>query len=273
MIAAISISELQQMIGTARAPLILDVRRLPAFDGAERMIAGAVRRDPSTVSLWAKTLTRGRDLVVYCVHGHEVSQIAAMLLRDAGFDARYLEGGIEAWLAANAASMAKPSKALGSPWEGRAWITRERPKIDRIACPWLIRRFVDPFAIFRYVAPEHVAPTAKAEGGVPYDIPGVTFSHDGELCSFDAVIKHFDLRDAALSRLADIVRGADTQRPDLTPQSAGLLAISLGLSAAIPDDHAMLEYTMGIYDALYLWCRDVSEERHAWPPNMNGAAA
>jgi len=273
MIAAITIPELSSLIGTARAPLILDVRRAPAFDAADRMIAAAVRRDPSAVSLWAKKLPRARDFVVYCVHGHEVSQIAAMLLRDAGFDARYLEGGIDAWLAADAASMAKPSKALGTPWEGRAWVTRERPKIDRIACPWLIRRFVDPFAVFRYVAPEHVEPIARAEGAVPYDIPGVTFSHDGELCSFDAVIKQFDLRGAALSRLADIVRGADTQRPDLTPQSAGLLAISLGLSAAMPDDHAMLEYAMGIYDALYLWCRDASDERHAWPPKMSGAAA
>jgi len=273
MIAAISVLELNSSIGTAQAPLILDVRRSPAFDGSERMIAGALRRDPSTVSLWPDSLPRGRVLVVYCVHGHEVSQISAMLLRDAGFDARYLEGGVEAWLAIEGPSMAKPSKALGSPWEGRAWITRERPKIDRIACPWLIRRFVDPFAIFRYVAPEHVASVAKAERAVPYDIPGVTFSHDGDLCSFDAVIKQFDLRDAALARLADIVRGADTQRPDLTPQSAGLLAISLGLSAAMPDDHAMLDYAMGIYDALYLWCRDVSGERHAWPPKMSGAAA
>jgi hypothetical protein len=147
------------------------------------------------------------------------------------------------------------------------WITRERPKIDRIACPWLIRRFIEADAEFIYVPDKQVCAAAKETGAIPYDIPGAEpFSHDGELCSFDAFIKHYNLTDSALDHLAAIVRGADTARPDLAPQAAGLHAISLGLSANIPDDHAMLEHGMVIYDALYTWCRDLQQEVHNWTP-------
>jgi len=137
------------------------------------------------------------------------------------------------------------------------WITRERPKIDRIACPWLIRRFIDPRAEFLYVPSEQVLTVAKAKQAIPYDVPDVQFSHRGELCSFDAFIADFAIDDAALAELALIVRGADTGRPDLTPQSAGLLAVSFGLSLNYSDDHAMLEQGMVIYDALYAWIRSV----------------
>ena len=150
------------------------------------------------------------------------------------------------------------------------WITRERPKIDRIACPWLIRRFIETDAEFIYVPTEQVFTAAKDIGATPYDIPGAEpFSHDGELCSFDAFIKHYKLTDPALDHLAVIVRGADTARSDLAPQAAGLHAISLGLSANVPDDHAMLEHGMVIYDALYTWCRDLQQEVHNWtlPPS------
>jgi hypothetical protein len=153
------------------------------------------------------------------------------------------------------------------------WITRERPKIDRIACPWLIRRFVEADAAFIYVPTEQVFAVAKEIGAIPYDIPGAEpFSHDGELCSFDAFIKHYKLADPALDHLAIIVRGADTARPDLAPQAAGLHAISLGLSANIPDDHAMLEHGMVLYDALYTWCRDLKHEVHNWTPPTSAAA-
>jgi hypothetical protein len=152
------------------------------------------------------------------------------------------------------------------------WITRERPKIDRIACPWLIRRFIEADAEFIYVPTEQVFTAAKETGATPYDIPGAEpFSHDGELCSFDAFIKHYNLADPALDHLAIIVRGADTSRPDLAPQAAGLHAISLGLSANIPDDHAMLEQGMVIYDALYSWCRDLQHEVHNWTPPVSTA--
>jgi hypothetical protein len=147
------------------------------------------------------------------------------------------------------------------------WITRERPKIDRIACRWLIRRFIEADAEFIYVPDGQVFAAAAQTGATPYDIPSAEpFSHDGDLCSFDAFIKHYQLTDPALDRLAVIVRGADTARPDLAPQAAGLHAISLGLSANIPDDHAMLEHGMVIYDALYTWCRDLRHEVHNWKP-------
>ena len=136
------------------------------------------------------------------------------------------------------------------------WVTRERPKIDRIACPWLIRRFVDPDAEFLYVPTERVFTVAGETGAIPYDIPGAEpFSHRDEKCSFDAFIDTFAIDDPALDALATIVRGADTARPELAPQCAGLLAISLGLSANFPDDHGMLEIGMPMYDALYAWCR------------------
>jgi hypothetical protein len=148
------------------------------------------------------------------------------------------------------------------------WVTRERPKIDRIACPWLIRRFIEPGAEFLYVPPQQVLEVAEREGAVPYDIPGVEFSHVGELCSFDAFLAKYGLDDPALQQLAAIVRGADTSRLDLTPQSAGLFAISLGLSARYSDDHEMLEHGMVLYDALYAWCRSCQQEKHSWPPSM-----
>jgi hypothetical protein len=148
------------------------------------------------------------------------------------------------------------------------WVTRERPKIDRIACPWLIRRFIEPDAEFLYVPPQQVLEVAEREGAIPYDIPGVKFSHDGELCSFDAFLARYRLDDPALQQLATIVRGADTSRLDLTPQSAGLFAISLGLSARYADDHEMLEHGMVMYDALYAWCQSCQQEKHSWPPNM-----
>ena len=153
------------------------------------------------------------------------------------------------------------------------WVTRERPKIDRIACPWLIRRFVDPQAEFIYVPTERVFAVAAESGATPYDIPGAEpFSHHGEQCSFDAFIDHYELRDPAVGRLAVIVRGADTARLDLSPQAPGLLAISLGLSANFTDDHAMLEHGMVVYDALYTWCQSLQHETHNWTPASAVAA-
>ena len=149
------------------------------------------------------------------------------------------------------------------------WITRERPKIDRIACPWLIARFIDKDAEFLYVPAADVARIAKEQGAEPYDVPGVRFTHVGDLCSFDAFLGHYKLTDPALAHLAKIVRGADTSRHDLTPQSPGLFAISLGLGAVYEDDHEMLEHGMVIYDALFAWCRALQGETHKWPPKMN----
>jgi hypothetical protein len=226
------------------------------------MAAGALRRDPAGVESWAKALPRAASVVTYCVHGHEVSQGAAKALRDQGIDARYLEGGLEeGWRAAGGALMAKPQDAA------TRWVTRERPKIDRIACPWLVARFVDPEAEFVYVPPKEVLRAAQEKQAIPYDVPDVHFSHDGELCSFDTFLKTYRLTgDPALTRLAVIVRGADTARPDLAPQAAGLLAVSLGLSRNFKDDHEMLKHGMVMYDALYAWCKEGREETHTWNP-------
>lgn len=146
------------------------------------------------------------------------------------------------------------------------WVTRERPKIDRIACPWLIARFIDQSPEFLYVPSDKVLATAKETGATPYDIPGVEMGHDGELCSFDTFLRKYKLTDPALQRVATIVRGADTDRLDLAPQAAGLLAISLGLSRNYADDHEMLAQGMIIYDALYSWCGELQGEKHNWPP-------
>ena len=148
------------------------------------------------------------------------------------------------------------------------WITRERPKIDRVACPWLITRFIDPQAEFLYVPNGDVLRIAAEKDATPYDIPGVELTHEGELCSFDAFVKKYQLNEPALQQLAKIVRGADTSRLDLTPQSAGLYAISLGLSQRYSDDHEMLSHGLILYDALYAWCKECQGESHNWPPQM-----
>ena len=243
-------SELRSAMAGNSPPVVIDVRRRVAFLDADAMISGALRRDPEGAAEWAKALPRARPVVVYCVHGHEVSQSAAATLDQAGIAARFLEGGIAAWQAAGGALDHKPRSA------STRWVTRERPKIDRIACPWLISRFVDPGAEFLYVPAKEVLSAAKEKDAVPYDVAGVHFTHDGDLCSFDAFIKHYRLTDPALAELATIVRGADTARLDLAPQAPGLAAISLGLSRNFADDHEMLKHGMVMYDALYAWCRD-----------------
>lgn len=152
------------------------------------------------------------------------------------------------------------------------WVTRERPKIDRIACPWLITQFIDDDPEFLYVPAEQVFEVARGRGAVPYDIQGAELSHVGELCSFDAFLKKYNLEDPALRAMANIVRGADTSRLDLTPQSAGLYAISLGLSHNFDNDHEMLEHGLVLYDALYSWCKSCQAETHNWPPKIGGSS-
>ena len=144
------------------------------------------------------------------------------------------------------------------------WVTRERPKIDRIACPWLIIRFIDQEPVFLYVPPADVLKVAKETGATPYDVPSVELSHLGELCSFDTFLQRYNLTDPALKAMAVIVRGADTARFDLAPQAAGLLAISLGLSRNFTDDHEMLKHGLVVYDALFAWCRELRGETHNW---------
>lgn len=252
--ASITSAGLRQSIGSGPL-LVIDVRKPERFFESTYQVKGALRRDPGTVEQWKATLPKGADVVVYCVHGHEVSQGVAKAL-----GARYLEGGIEAWRESGGELDAKPRGAA------TRWVTRERPKIDRIACPWLVRRFIDPEAEFFYVPAKDVVSTAREKEGIPYDIPEVHFSHAGEACSFDAFLGHFRLQDPALAELALIVRGADTNRLGLAPQAAGLAAISLGLSRMFKDDLEMLEHGMVIYDALHAWCREGKDEVHTWNP-------
>jgi rhodanese-related sulfurtransferase len=258
---SISPQDLYARMGTASAPILIDVRQQPTFDDADRVIAGALRRPPDTVEAWRRELPADGAVVVYCAHGLEVGQGVAAALRSAGLDARYLQGGISAWADAGLPQRLKTRAPV------RQWVTRERPKIDRIACPWLIRRFIDPEAEFLYVPADRVFDVARESGAVPYDIPGAEpFSHDGALCSFDGFLKTFGISDPALDRLAPIVRGADTGHPELAPQAAGLLAVSLGLSANFAEDHAMLAQGLVMYDALYAWCRSLQSETHNWKP-------
>ena len=259
--ASISSSELRARLNSGEPPIVIDVRKSPAFLGASEMISGALRRDPAGVEHWARTLPRASTAVVYCVHGQEVSQQAAKALGDTGIPTQFLEGGIEeGWRASGGALDPKPANA------STRWVTRERPKIDRIACPWLISRFVDRDAEFLYVPTKQVQDIARERDAVPYDVADVHFTHDGERCSFDAFIKHFRLQDPALERLALIVRGADTAKLELAPQAPGLAAVSLGLSRIFSNDLEMLKHGMVLYDALYAWCKDGQEDIHTWNP-------
>jgi rhodanese-related sulfurtransferase len=258
--SSITAVELRQALQSSAPPIVIDVRRDTRFLEAVDVLRGALRRDPARVADWAGTLPRASPVVVYCVHGHEVSQQAAAELRTAGVASAYLEGGIEGWRAAGGNLFPKPAGA------STRWVTRERPKIDRIACPWLVSRAVDPGAEFLYVPTPSVRAIAKERGAVPYDVADVDFTHVGERCSFDAFIDFYRLGDPALAELATIVRGADTDRLDLAPQRAGLAAVSLGLSRNFADDHAMLAQGMVVYDALYRWCREGKPEVHTWNP-------
>ena len=255
--ACISPAALRQSLASVNAPIVIDVRNAPAFLDAADLIRGALRRDPEKVLDWKKSLPAAASVIVYCVHGHEVSQKVAQAL-----GARYLEGGIEAWREAGGELFQKPINSSSR------WVTRERPKVDRIACPWLIRRFVDPGAEFIYVPAADVMRISNEKEAVPYDIPDVEFSHVGEKCSFDAFLDFYRLKDPVLSELALIVRGADTNHLDLAPQAAGLAALSLGLSINFQDDHVMLERGMVMYDALYAWCKKGKAEVHTWNPDL-----
>ncbi len=283
--SAISRSELTELIGRADAPLLLDVRRTRPFAQSERLLATARHCPPEKVAHIALA-TPARDVVVYCVYGHEVSMAAAQVLRDAGWNARFLAGGIEGgepgvdsaqqialWRAQELPVIRKrPDLGVTGERPSR-WITRERPKIDRIACPWLVKRFIDSQAEFFYVPSAQVFEDGKRLNAVPYDIAEAPITHAWERCSFDALLIAFELRDPALNTLATIVRGADTDRLSLAPEAAGLLALSLGLSRMHADDHAMLAAAMPMYDALYEWCRGAQGERHSWAAHTVTVAA
>lgn len=262
----ISIDELRSTIATPEAPIVFDVCRHAKYCEADRIIPTARWREHTRVAEWASEIPYGANVVLSCVHGHNVSQLATSILRERGVAARALTGGSEGWRKSGAPTILKV--ALPGRDENRPsrWVTRIRPKIDRIACPWLIRRFIDRDAEFLFVEPDYVKDVATELGAIPYDVDGVEMTHDGSLCSFDTIIRRFGIVDPALEYLQLIVRGADTARLELAPEAAGLLAVSLGISArAGGDDRAALAAGFAVYDALYAWRREAADERHNWP--------
>lgn len=266
-INAISSEKLARLVGTPACPPLIDLR--PAGD----LIPGARRRSPDDVETWAAE-RRATSAILICRDGADASPGAAAWLRHAGIRAELLEGGAEAWTAAGQPvvreAVLPPRDASGRT----RWVTRARPKVDRIACPWLIRRFVDPEAVFLFVAPSEVAGVGERLDAAPFDVDGVFWSHRGDLCTFDTMVEELGLGAVpALARLARIVRGADTARPELEPQAAGLLAVSLGLSRMYADDLEQLDAGMTVYDALYRWCRDAVDETHDWVSHQPKARA
>ncbi|MGJ3648185.1 chromate resistance protein ChrB domain-containing protein [Sphingomonas sp. GlSt437] len=263
---AITADKLARLIGLPHAPAIVDVRTDEDFAADPRLVPGSVRRAHGNVSAWASDYA-GRNVVVVCQKGQKLSEGVAAWLRHEGIAAEALDGGAMGW-AASGLPMIDEAALPPRDTSGRTvWVTRARPKVDRIACPWLIRRFVDPNAVFLFVSPTEVLGVAERFGAVPFDVEGdgVLWSHNGDRCTFDTMVDRLGLISfPALTRLAAIVRGADTGRPDLVPEAAGLLALSLGLSRMFSNDLAQLDAGMLIYDALYRWCRDATGETHDW---------
>ncbi|MBL8565704.1 MAG: chromate resistance protein [Hyphomicrobiaceae bacterium] len=256
-------AQLVRLIGLPGSPAIVDVRPIGGV-AYDMRIPGTFPRDPHDVGGWASDFA-GKPVVVVCENGGASSQGIAALLRTCGIAAETLAGGYSAWQAA-AHPTIKTGKLPALDAKGRTvWVTRQRPKIDRIACPWLIRRFVDPNAVMLFVPAGDVVAVAERHGGAPFDIDDVFWSHRGETCTFDAMLDEFGLEIAPLRRLATIVRAADTARLDLAPEAAGLLAVSLGFSRMYRDDLTQLAAAMSIYDGFYRWCRDATDETHNWP--------
>lgn len=265
----ISVSALARLAGTPGAPVLIDVRIDDDYNADPRLIPGSVRRPFKTASTWAREYS-GQQVVVSCQKGLKLSQGAAAWLRHEGIAAESLEGGFEAWRAAEMPLVVTVKLPTPDSQGRTVWVTRSRPKVDRIACPWLIRRFIDPHAVFLFVAPAEVSAVADRFGAAAFDIDDVFWSHRGGHCTFDTMLDEFGLNTKPLRQLADIVRGADTDQLDLTPQSAGLLAVSLGYSRMYRDDLEQLTAAMTVYDGLYRWCRDATEERHNWPSAKAG---
>ena len=266
----INVSQLARLVGTPEAPVIVDVRIDTDHASDPRVLPASIRRDYRTASSWADEYA-GQFVVVVCQRGKKLAQGTAAWLRHAGARAETLEGGFEAWVRSKGL-LVQPDHVPARDNQGRTvWVTRARPKIDRIACPWLIRRFIDPSAVFLFVAPPEVVDVADRFQATPFDIDGDIFwSHRGELCTFDVMVDEFGLHCDALDRLAVIVRDADTARLDIAPQAAGLLAASLGLSRMHRDDLVQLDATFQLYDALYRWARDATGEEHNWPMPFGG---
>lgn len=263
-INSISPDKLARLIGTPKCPTLIDVRLAEDFAADPQLVPGAGRRDHASVADWAAEFS-GAATVVICKRGGKLSEGVAAWLRHAGASADVLEGGHEAWAKAKLPLVPVAKLPPRDPQGRTVWVTRARPKVDRIACPWLIRRFVDPSAIFLFVAASEVLAVAENFAAVPFDIENVFWSHRGDLCTFDVMVEEFGLDTEPLKHLATIVRAADTARLDISPEAPGLLAASLGLSRMYSDDLEQLDAGLALYDAFYRWCRDATDETHNWP--------
>ncbi len=259
---AIAPDKLVRLIGLPSAPVIIDL----AETSRRSLIPGSIARSARDVDRWAATLA-GSAAVIVDDDGKGAASGVAAWLRSEGVAAEALDGGHAAWCAADL-PLIPAARLPRRDGQGRTlWITRARPKVDRIACPWLIRRFIDPEARFLFVPPADVLNAARELEAAPFDVAhdAVFWSHRGDRCTFDLMVDELGLSAfPALEHLAAIVRGADTGRPELVPELAGLLAISLGLSRIHADDLEQLEAGMPVYDALYRWCRDARSETHDW---------
>lgn len=262
---SISASQLCPLVGSDKAPFLIDVRREAAFS-ASHWVLPAARRANGADPAASLALKRDVPIVCYCAQGHNVGQMAAARLRADGHQAAWLEGGFEAYQAAGGPLVARAPDQDARFGAGTLWVTRRRPKIDRIACPWFIRRFVDAQARFLFVENAYVLDIAAELDAIAFDVEGAPVTHDGPRCSFDALLERYLIEDKALRRLADIVRGADTAALHLAPEAGGLLSISLGLSVLEADDHAQMARAFTLYDGLYAYLRFAAAEPHNWPP-------
>lgn len=247
---------LMRRIGLPDAPILIDTRIDEDFAADPRLIPGARRHPFAAIAELVPSLA-GRQVVVICQKGQKLSQGAAAVLRSHGVAAESLEVGNFSWRDLGLPLV--PVSALPGIASGYTlWVTRQRPKIDRIACPWLIRRFIDRDARVLFVPASDVEAVADRFGAIPFDIEGTFWSHRDEMCSFDTMVEEFGLKTEALERLATVIRAADTNRHDLAPQAAGLLAASVGFSRQYRDDNAQLEAALPLYDALYRWARGLT---------------
>ncbi len=261
---AITPRQLSRLIGAPSGPVLIDIRTDPDFADDPRLIPGSVRHPHEDIA-GLKSLIGPRPCVIICQKGKKLSQGVVSWLRSEGHMAEYLEGGQFAWREMRETQLVK-ARALPEFVDGATlWVTRHRPKIDRIACPWLIRRFVDPNARFLFVSQSEVQGVVEKFGATAFDIENAFWSHRGDACTFDTMLDEFDIHSTSLDRMAAIIRAADTNKHETAPEAAGLLAISVGLSRQFKDDHQQLEAGLHLYDALYRWARDGFDESHDWP--------
>ncbi len=269
--ATISPDKLARLTGSPKGPVLIDVRDGEDFSADPRFVPGSIRRDHASIADWT-TGFAGVSVVVISRRGAKLGHGVAAWLRHAGAVAETLEGGHEAW-AKSGLPLIPEAKLPPRDAQGRTvWVTRARPKVDRIAVPWLIRRFIDPGAVFLFVAASEATAVAGLYNAAAFDVEGAFWGHRGDQCTFDAFIEELGLETDALRRLATIVRGADTARPDIAPESAGLLAASLGLSRLYSDDLEQLDAGLLLYDAFYRWARDAVDEAHVSHVGKSGKA-